>query len=155
MLSSPPGEMDFFQSISLKWKNVTMMNFSLPLEGQHGLQFSYSTPVYIAFIASYLKASSVGTPLCVCMCVRVYACVCVCVCVCMHACMHAYVHLYMHGCVWGISSLFCLFNSNPILFSDLIYYFTSSGREFLHCCDVVHKYSEEVIVKRRKELLEV
>jgi len=97
----------------------------------------------------------------VCLCVCVYVCVCVCAyvyvyaSVCVHVCVRAFVHLYVHGCVWGISSLFYLFNRNPILYSDLIYYFTSSGREFRHCCKVTHKYSEEVILKRRKEILEV
>ena len=51
--------------------------------------------------------------------------------------------------------LFFILYSNPLLFSNLIYYCTPSGRELLHYCDVVHKYSEEVIIKRRKELMEV
>jgi len=55
----------------------------------------------------------------------------------------------------GEISLIHVFNSNPILYPDLIYYCTPSGREFLHYCDVVRKYSEEVIIKRRKELMEV
>ncbi|XP_065886543.1 cytochrome P450 4F6-like isoform X2 [Dysidea avara] len=43
---------------------------------------------------------------------------------------------------------------NPLYFSDLIYYSTRSGHEFLRYSDVVHKHSEEVILSRRKELLE-
>ena len=78
--------------------------------------------------------------------------VCVYVCVCVHAAR-------IHGCAraWVCVGWvhFIFFNSNLIFYSDLIYYFTSSGREFLHYCDVAHKYSEEVILKRRRELLEV
>ncbi|XP_065910276.1 cytochrome P450 4B1-like [Dysidea avara] len=36
---------------------------------------------------------------------------------------------------------------------DWIYFNTTAGRQFLHYCDVVHKFSEGVIVQRREELL--
>ncbi|XP_065909678.1 cytochrome P450 4F6-like [Dysidea avara] len=42
---------------------------------------------------------------------------------------------------------------SPQYFFDWVYFSTAAGRRFLHCCDVVHKYSEEVIMKRREELL--
>ena len=73
-------------------------------------------------------------------------------CVCMCVCVHAFVHARVCG-VFLVYFIF--FNRNPILYSDLIYCFTSSGREFHHYCKIAHKYSEEVIIKRRKELLEV
>ncbi|XP_065911380.1 cytochrome P450 4F6-like isoform X2 [Dysidea avara] len=42
---------------------------------------------------------------------------------------------------------------SPQYFFDWVYFSTAAGRRFLHCCDVVHEYSEEVIMKRREELL--
>ena len=111
--------------------------------------------MYTDIIASYLKTLSVGTPLCLCVCVcaSVHACerACACVCVCM---LHVSMDVHVHGCVLA-RFILSFFNSNVIFYSDLIYYFTSSGRDFLHYCDVAHKYSEEVILKRRRELLEV
>ncbi|XP_065885838.1 cytochrome P450 4F6-like [Dysidea avara] len=42
---------------------------------------------------------------------------------------------------------------NPLLIFDWIYFNTADGRKFLHHCEVVQKYSEDVILKRREELL--
>ena len=38
---------------------------------------------------------------------------------------------------------------------DTIYFSTAAGRKFLHYCDFVHKFSDDVIMQRRKELLQV
>ena len=38
---------------------------------------------------------------------------------------------------------------------DWIYFSTAAGRKFLHYCDIVHKFSDDVIIKRRKELQQV
>ena len=70
------------------------------------------------------------------------------------SCACCCVHAYMHNCVGYLSAL-AFFDSNPFLYTDLIYHCTPSGQEFLHCCDVVREYSKEVIIKRRKELMEV
>ena len=45
--------------------------------------------------------------------------------------------------------------SKPHYHFDWIYFNTRSGHEFLHCCDIIHKYAEDVIVQRREELLDV
>ncbi|XP_065885820.1 cytochrome P450 4F6-like isoform X2 [Dysidea avara] len=42
---------------------------------------------------------------------------------------------------------------NPLLIYDWIYFKTADGRKFLHHCEVVQKYSEDVILERREELL--
>lgn len=46
-----------------------------------------------------------------------------------------------------------LLYSYPLHAVDWIYFSSSAGRNFLHHCDVVHKFSEDVIVQRRKEIL--
>ena len=38
---------------------------------------------------------------------------------------------------------------------DLVYFSTKKGREFLKACEIVHRFSMDVIKKRRKELEEV
>ena len=38
---------------------------------------------------------------------------------------------------------------------DLVYYFSKNGRELRQACAIVHKFSMDVIKKRRKELEEV
>ena len=43
--------------------------------------------------------------------------------------------------------------SAPLYAINWIYFSSSAGRSFLHHCDVVHKFSEDVIVQRREELL--
>ena len=43
--------------------------------------------------------------------------------------------------------------SAPQHILDWIYFSSSAGRKFLHHSDVVHKFSEGVIMQRRKELL--
>ena len=45
--------------------------------------------------------------------------------------------------------------SNPLYVFDWMYFNTPAGRQFLHYSDVVHKFSEGVIVQRREELLKV
>ena len=45
--------------------------------------------------------------------------------------------------------------STPHYAFDWIYFSTATGRKFLHYCDIVHKFSDDVIMQRRKELLEV
>ena len=45
--------------------------------------------------------------------------------------------------------------STPHYAYDCIYYSTAAGRKFLHYCDVVHKFSDDVIMQRREELLQV
>ena len=45
--------------------------------------------------------------------------------------------------------------SNPLYYYDWIYFNIPAGHQFLHYCDVVHKFSESVIVQRREELLKV
>ncbi|XP_065897731.1 cytochrome P450 4F6-like [Dysidea avara] len=42
---------------------------------------------------------------------------------------------------------------NPLLAFDWIYFATAAGHKFLHNCNLVHKFSEEVILQRRDELL--
>ena len=82
-----------------------------------------------------------------CGCMRGFECVSVYV---------VYAYMFFIGKSFSSSGLlFLLMNSNPLYFSDLIYYSTRSGHEFLRYSDVVHKHSEEVILSRRKELLEV
>ena len=39
--------------------------------------------------------------------------------------------------------------SNPLYYYDWIYFNIPAGHQFLHYCDVVHKFSESVIVQRR------
>ena len=46
-------------------------------------------------------------------------------------------------------------HSNPLLAFDWIYFATAAGHKFLHNCNLVHKFSEEVILQRRDELLKV
>ena len=55
--------------------------------------------------------------------------------------------------VWVIISVTGL--SNPLYFFDWIYFNTPAGHQFLHYCDIVHKFSESVILQRREELLKV
>ena len=45
--------------------------------------------------------------------------------------------------------------STPYYAYDCIYYSTAAGRKFLHYCDIVHKFSDDVIMQRREELLKV
>ena len=45
--------------------------------------------------------------------------------------------------------------STPHYAYDCIFYSTAAGRKFLHYCDVVHKFSDDVIMQRREELLQV
>ena len=47
------------------------------------------------------------------------------------------------------------YDSTPHYAYDCIYYSTAAGRKFLHYCDVVHKFSDDVIMQRREELLQV
>ena len=51
----------------------------------------------------------------------------------------------------------CVFyyGSVPHYAFDAIYFSTAAGRKFLHYCNVVHKFSDDVIMQRRKELLQV
>jgi len=46
-------------------------------------------------------------------------------------------------------------HSNPLIVFDWIYFRTADGLKFLHYSNIVHKYSEDVILKRRAELLKV
>ncbi|XP_065910268.1 ultra-long-chain fatty acid omega-hydroxylase-like [Dysidea avara] len=46
-----------------------------------------------------------------------------------------------------------VYPSNPLHLIDWIYFNTTAGHQFLHYSDVVHKFSEGVIVQRREELL--
>lgn len=43
---------------------------------------------------------------------------------------------------------------NILLYPESLYKLSSSGKEFFNICDFVHKFSEEIIMKRRKELSE-
>ncbi|XP_065885802.1 cytochrome P450 4F6-like isoform X2 [Dysidea avara] len=42
---------------------------------------------------------------------------------------------------------------NPLLIFDWVYFKTADGRKFLNYSKIVHKYSEDVILQRRDELL--
>ncbi|XP_065910267.1 cytochrome P450 4F12-like isoform X2 [Dysidea avara] len=56
----------------------------------------------------------------------------------------------------AIKQLTCLLMerpNNPLHFFDWIYFNTPAGRQFLHYSDVVHKFSEGVIVQRREQIL--
>ena len=66
-------------------------------------------------------------------------------------CVHSYISVY------EILLFFCFYNDHrtPYYFIDSIYYSTADGRKFLHHCDVVHKFSDDVITQRRAELLQV
>ncbi|XP_065892053.1 cytochrome P450 4F6-like isoform X2 [Dysidea avara] len=41
----------------------------------------------------------------------------------------------------------------PHLYFDWVYFSTATGRKYLHYCDVVHKCSEAVILRRKEELI--
>ena len=49
----------------------------------------------------------------------------------------------------------CLLYSTPHYAFDWIYFSTAAGHKFLHYCDIVHKFSDDVIMQRRKELQQV
>lgn len=51
-------------------------------------------------------------------------------------------------------SLFVERSFTPQYAFDWIYFSTATGRKFLHYCEIVHKFSNDVIMERRKELLE-
>ena len=46
-------------------------------------------------------------------------------------------------------------SSTPHYALDWIYFSSAAGRKFLHYSDIVHKFSDDVIMERRKELLQV
>ncbi|XP_065910275.1 ultra-long-chain fatty acid omega-hydroxylase-like [Dysidea avara] len=52
-----------------------------------------------------------------------------------------------------LTDLFLARAYNPLYVFDWMYFNTPAGRQFLHYSDVVHKFSEGVIVQRREELL--
>ena len=56
-------------------------------------------------------------------------------------------------CILCISNYYYV--STPHYAYDCIFYSTAAGRKFLHYCDVVHKFSDDVIMQRREELLQV
>ena len=71
---------------------------------------------------------------------------------------HAYVCMYafMYVCVKGFSAFYVFYYiSTPHYAYDCIFYSTVAGRKFLHYCDVVHKFSDDIIMQRREELLQV
>ena len=43
--------------------------------------------------------------------------------------------------------------SSPLYPVDWLYHSFPAGRKFLHHCDIVHKFSENIIMQRRKELI--
>ena len=45
--------------------------------------------------------------------------------------------------------------SKPHYAYDWIFFSTAAGRKFLHCCDVIHEHSNDVIMKRRMEIARV
>ena len=55
----------------------------------------------------------------------------------------------------SISTHFYHICSTPYYAFDWVYFSTAAGRKFLHYCDVVHKFSDDVIMQRRKELQQV
>ena len=48
-----------------------------------------------------------------------------------------------------------LLHSTPFYAYDWIFFWTAAGRKFLQCCDIIHKYSYDVIGQRRMELQQV
>ena len=51
--------------------------------------------------------------------------------------------------------LLFLLHSTPFYAYDWIFFWTAAGRKFLQCCDIIHKYSYDVIGQRRMELQQV
>ena len=57
--------------------------------------------------------------------------------------------------MWKALCISNYYISTPHYAYDCIFYSTAAGRKFLHYCDVVHKFSDDVIMQRREELVQV